>query len=380
MFFTFSLLACGNEKVETTPPQHTPTNPAPLAAETVQAYSTSPILKLLANQIIAPGDLLEPIDLQDILIFSEAPFEELTWTIVRAENLAVTKEAGMLKITPQDPTWVGTETFTIQVCNPSKLCASREISISVLDSSLNWVVHTHESGYVIMAGGIKIAVDTHIDTRYIHVPEEVQYAINNSLPPFNDIDLLLITHKAHEHFSSDHINNYLLDNPKTLVLGPREAVEEILVTAPEPENIKDRVYSIEIQEGESTSISLAGVQVEAFFLPMDIAEAYYQNYGYLFTLEDITFFHGGNFGNRNNPLEYLENYGFPDKGVDIAFIPFDLIRNGAHTDYIMDGFNPRYIVPSRTDSTFSITDDYGPHAILLLGNLTCQILTSDMFK
>jgi L-ascorbate metabolism protein UlaG (beta-lactamase superfamily) len=335
-------------------------------------------MKSTMKFIYFPEDTIEPISLENILLFSEAPFEKLTWTITSPANFQALIVDGKLEITPIDAEWRGTGVLTIEACNPSDLCTSEEISISIVDTSHPLIIHTQNAGFIIMAGGKKIAIDTMGESYRLSVSTENTYFIENSLPPFNDIDLLLVTHDHNDHFSSYLINTYLSSNPETVIISTRNAIDSLLDDSTTPRQIEDQVYSIDLWAGETETVSAAGITVEVFYLSHGIPA--YQNYGFLFTLEGITFFHSGDFDIENNPISYLHNFSLEKKGIDIAFIPYSLIENDRDTKYVMEGINPKYMVPMHLEYRTGVEEWFGENTILIIENLSYAILTPDMFE
>ena len=328
--------------------------------------------------IYFPEDPIEPIVLENILLYSEAPYEEITWTITSAENLQALIVDRKLEITPIDAEWRGTGVLTIEACNPSDLCTSEEISISIVDTSHPLIIHTQNAGFIIMAGGKKVAIDTMAETYRFSISTENTNSIEKSLPPFNEIDLLLVTHDHLDHFSPSLRNTYLTDNPETVIISTRDAIESLLRDASTPSQIEDQVYSIDLWVGESKTVTAAGITVEVFYLSH--GDPTYQNYGYLFTLEGITFFHTGDINIEDIPISYLHNFGLAKKGIDIAFVPYSLLEYDAETEYVLEGFNPKYMVPMHLEYRPGVEEWFGANTILIIENLSYSILTPDMFE
>ena len=160
VFLIFFIPACGNQEAPYLDIQptgtYTPLSPTP----TFPTYTSAPILQELGNILVFPEDTINPIDLESILVFSEAPVEELTWTISETLNLSTAVADGILHITPITAEWRGTEMLTIEVCNPSGLCDRDEIRYSVVDTSYPVVIHVGNCGFIVMADGKKVAIDT----------------------------------------------------------------------------------------------------------------------------------------------------------------------------------------------------------------------------
>ncbi|MDO6447242.1 MBL fold metallo-hydrolase [Colwellia sp. 1_MG-2023] len=62
---------------------------------------------------------------------------------------------------------------------------------------------------------------------YRLVPETIKTNIFNGKAPFNDIDLILISHAHRDHFAVDEVVNYLLRFEKTKLVAPQQAIDKI---------------------------------------------------------------------------------------------------------------------------------------------------------
>jgi L-ascorbate metabolism protein UlaG (beta-lactamase superfamily) len=203
-------------------------------------------------------------------------------------------------------------------------------------------------------------------------------AIQKSLPPFDNIDILLFTHDHADHFYAPMVSDYLKNNPKTSLVSTPDVVDQILNEIADTEEILDQIYAIGIYEGETESVTIGDIVIEAYFLTHGLED--YQNYGYLFSLGGITFFHTGDMVKNMIPITYLQDLGLPDKGIDVAFIPEYMLFNGRDIEYVQAGFNPTYMVPMHIEYREGLEEAFDfENALLILDTMSYAVLTPDMF-
>ena len=124
------------------------------------------------------------------------------------------------------------------------------------------VPYVGNSGFLVTIEEKKILIDgifTGFAIEYIQ-PPEIKEMIANAQPPFDNIDLILVTHTHDDHFNSLRVANYLVKNPGTVVISTPEAADMFLL-GPE---LKDRVTSISLKSSESRELSVNGMRVVAY--------------------------------------------------------------------------------------------------------------------
>jgi len=235
------------------------------------------------------------------------------------------------------------------------------ISFSFFSVSQNKlaVTYTANQGYVVESEGHKIATDVFfdkIDGIWCDSPtEEVLFKMKNAEYPFNDIDLITVSHKHIDHFNANVLLNHLISSSKPVVICPKQ-VKDILSEYDSYEKIKGRIYGIELKEFCDSSLIVSGIPVRVMRLEhshfmeedtltgeMKNRHENIQNFGYIFDLEGKKIFHSGD----ANPLNDSEfrNYFDYDDGVDLAFIDRLFFSRGNEViNMVNDIVKPKNIV------------------------------------
>jgi L-ascorbate metabolism protein UlaG (beta-lactamase superfamily) len=206
------------------------------------------------------------------------------------------------------------------------------LSCSTPDPESAKVTYIANEGFLIEAGGSKILIDAIFNDEtinYAHVPDrETLAALENAEPPFDDIDLLLVTHAHRDHFAPEPVRRHLASNPESLLLAPPQAFSML----PAEEN--DRVVEIDLDLHQSTDMVFGNIRVEAHRLrhsPYMVedprtGERYnrhegVENIAYWIEVGGLTLFHIGDAVLSGN-LDYLATESFPSRRLDIAFVEF----------------------------------------------------------
>jgi len=200
------------------------------------------------------------------------------------------------------------------------------------------VMYIANEGFLIEAGGRHILIDAIFDDRsitYAHVPDEKTLSLMQaSKAPFDDIDLVLVTHFHRDHFSVAPMLEHLKGNPSGVLIGPPQMVDALRAVEPEFEEKGISIREVDLGLFESAELEVEGIHVRTIRLRhsayMEIDEetgeqvnrhARVENLAYLVEFEGLTMLHVGDAVLSQN-LEFFEEGGFQKKKIDIVFLEF----------------------------------------------------------
>lgn len=232
-------------------------------------------------------------------------------------------------------------TSTMQPTNPVPVASPTQTP----SPNQTTVTYVGNSGFLVTIGENKILIDgifTGFAPEYIQ-PTEVQDLIANARPPFDNIDLILVTHAHDDHFNLKRVADYLLNNPGTAFVSTPEAADSLLRRP----LLKDRVISISLKSGESRELSVNGIRVVAY----DISHGFgvngetYPNLGFLVDVDGVKFFHTGDMDPSIVTATYLKMLGLPEEKIDIAFLQHFSFRSTDSFNLATEGIAARYYIP-----------------------------------
>ncbi len=219
------------------------------------------------------------------------------------------------------------------------------------------ITYISNEGFLIETNGKKVLIDglfDKIDGNWCDSPSgNLLESLKNSTPPFDNIDLIAITHNHIDHFNEDVVVNQLLSNQKALVICPNQ-VEEVLANNANYEKFSDRIISITPPMYCDTNIVISEIPIRilrfehSHYMEEDSITGEkinrhrnIENLGYLFTIDGITIFHCGD----TNPLNEKEysTFSLNNEEIDIAFLERLFYAYGAKG---MDIIN-KYIAPEQ---------------------------------
>jgi len=179
-----------------------------------------------------------------------------------------------------------------------------------------------------------------IDVIYRGYPDGVLKPILESRPPFDGVDLILATHDHQDHFAPDLVLKYLWDNPQTEFVSNPAAVNDILAL---DRNVSGRLTAVDLAVGETEQLSIGEIELEVLYLSHGVPGLI--NLGFIITVDGVRILHTGDISPEDLSVSELIDYGLPEKGIEIAFVPDFLLTVEQYYPYITEGIQARYLIP-----------------------------------
>ena len=187
----------------------------------------------------------------------------------------------------------------------------------------------------------------------------------------DEVDLILVTHDHLDHFDAGLVRQYLQANPKTRIASTSQVTAKL-------SDLKEQVITLNARQGKTDQVIVNEIQVKAYFLSHDKEAGDVINYGYLITINDILFFHAGDFNDSAGALSVLKTYQLDQEGIDVAFVPYWLLPLFT-IDSDNDRIGSKHIFPIHYqfyDVQF-IKELYHPQAIFFDYNLQSWIMPEE---
>lgn len=195
------------------------------------------------------------------------------------------------------------------------------------------VTYLANEGFLLETGEQKVLVDALFgkeDLSFCEVPSaDLLKQMVNAEPPFNDVDMVLVTHDHRDHFDPDLVMEYMRHNRGCLFVGPDAAVKR-LAERDGYDAVKERVRATTPNLGQGKRVAASGVEVTVMRLQHTV---YYEpssagtpvnrhkdveNLGFLIRMGDWSLLHTGD-SNMEDPAEYRA-YRLTDRKIDVAFL------------------------------------------------------------
>jgi L-ascorbate metabolism protein UlaG (beta-lactamase superfamily) len=177
-------------------------------------------------------------------------------------------------------------------------------------------------GVLLSSGDSKVLIDGLFNkpNRIFRTPApETIESIMKGEPPFESLDLVLVTHNHSDHFDAALAVDYMEAQPEPFFVVPSDAVEMMQKVSHEWSKISSRVISLDIKVGEY-------VKRDVVRIPLTIGRILHDSYlktpmnlVYLIGINGWQVFHGGD--NTWKPDQYRK-FGLTTVPVDLAVIGY----------------------------------------------------------
>ena len=130
------------------------------------------------------------------------------------------------------------------------------------------VTYVGNAGFLIQVDNQKILIDAlfrGFEGDYI-LPEHIQEKLNNAQAPFNDVDLILVTHAHGDHISSSMVLQHMRNNSKAIFASTKQTVD-VLNERDTLDHFHERRIGFNPSKEESDIKEIQGIIIETFLLP-----------------------------------------------------------------------------------------------------------------
>jgi L-ascorbate metabolism protein UlaG (beta-lactamase superfamily) len=188
------------------------------------------------------------------------------------------------------------------------------------------VTYIAHAGFLLMDGNKKVLVDalTLPPTRwkYDAPSAELREKMEKGQPPFDGVDLLLVSHAHGDHYGPPPVVNFLLNNPKAVLLTTPEVRDLAQKWIPDFKKVAERVIVPELEWKQSATREINGIRVE-------VARLKHGNdrdwpgivYSFMLDLGGKKLLYAAATGGYF-PEEY-QQLGWAKRGIDLAFLCAD---------------------------------------------------------
>ncbi|HWM85817.1 MAG TPA: MBL fold metallo-hydrolase [Kofleriaceae bacterium] len=207
------------------------------------------------------------------------------------------------------------------------------------------VTYLANEGVLLEAGDTRVVIDglhRHYKDLYATLPDPAREAFESAAPPWNGIDLLLVSHRHRDHFHPEAVGRHVRAAPGAHLIAPAQAVDEIAPELAADGSIRPRIHAWNWQVGRSHVIRAAGLDVTLLGLSHGSGvHADVQNVGHVFTIGGVTVLH---VGDAELTADNFAPFELPARGIDIALLPWWYVASDQSRALVRAHIAPRRIV------------------------------------
>lgn len=231
------------------------------------------------------------------------------------------------------------------------------------------ITYIANEGVLISAAGKQVLIDglhREYQQAYAFLPPVEREKIETAKPPFDKIDLILVSHMHLDHFHPDSIGRHLHHNPKALLVSSQQVVDEVEKNFKDYQSIRSRMTAATPTWKQKVAMKVAGIDFEILRLRHGTGRhASIQNLGHIIRLGGKKLLH---IGDADTSVENFETFNLDEEGIDIAFLPVWFLIGAEGQTLVREHIKPRQIIavhitPADSESTTAQIKQAFPNAI-----------------
>ncbi|HEX5873515.1 MAG TPA: MBL fold metallo-hydrolase [Pyrinomonadaceae bacterium] len=252
---------------------------------------------------------------------------------------------------------------------PAPIIAHETANASASQASSIEITYIANEGVLISADGKQVMIDglhREYQPAYAFLPSAEREKIETAKPPFDKIDLILVSHMHLDHFHPESVGRHLQHNPKALLVSSQQVVDEIEKNFKDYPSIKSRVTGVTPQWKEKVALKVAGIEFEILRLRHGTGRhATIQNLGHVIKLGGKKLLH---IGDADTAVENFEKFNLDEEGIDIAFLPDWFLLGAEEQALVKDHIKPKQIIavhisPGESEKTTAQIKQAFPNAV-----------------
>jgi len=231
------------------------------------------------------------------------------------------------------------------------------------------ITHISNSGFLLSSGGKNVVIDALFDNgygRYAVPSEELKAKIIRGDPPFQSIDVFLVTHGHGDHFDAPDVAAFLKHHRETQFVAPQEVCDRLGKEGSPGKQIR----GIALPVGASTEMTVKGISLKVVRLKhvLDDTGSRIANLGYLITMNHARIIQAGDITIEHDPT-LLEKWRLGEQRIDVLFLQY-FDRSEFSARRIRDIIKPAHIVathipPADADSESALFLGLYPNGTVL---------------
>jgi len=207
------------------------------------------------------------------------------------------------------------------------------------------ITYIANEGVLVAGGGKQVLIDglhREYEPSYPFLPQPYRGQIETAQPPFDKVDVILVSHRHLDHFHPQAVADHLRHNPRTVLLSSEQVVREIEARAADYGAIRARVTTMTPALREKVATTAGGVQIEILGVGHGSGRhATIQNLGHVITLGGKKLLH---VGDADLDAGIFDAFNLDEHGIDVAFLPQWFLTNDAGAAIVRAHIKPKHII------------------------------------
>jgi L-ascorbate metabolism protein UlaG (beta-lactamase superfamily) len=161
-------------------------------------------------------------------------------------------------------------------------------------------------------------------------------------PPYDQLQLLLVTHIHLDHFHPQSVGLHLQNNPRAVLVSSAQVADSLKQDFGSYREIESRVQRVTPEWKTKAAVQVGGIKVNVLGLKHGSARfSWIHNLGYLVEVNGVKLLH---IGDADRTGENFSSFRLPEERIDIAFIPYWYLLSDEGRSFVKEHIRPKQII------------------------------------
>jgi L-ascorbate metabolism protein UlaG (beta-lactamase superfamily) len=198
-------------------------------------------------------------------------------------------------------------------------------------------------GVLLSAGGKHVLIDglfLKYKRGYAVPADSTLAALQRARPPFDSVDVVLVTHRHGDHFHPAPVAAHLRANPRATLVTSQQVIDSLRRYAPARALTSERLVSRTMRPGTRRREVVSGIAVELLGLPHG-GHPHVEHLGYIVELGGRRVLH---VGDTEISEETFAPFRLDTSRIDVALLPYWAVTGRNERRVIERWIRPRQVV------------------------------------
>ena len=206
------------------------------------------------------------------------------------------------------------------------------------------ITYIANEGVLIASGDEQVLIDG------LHRPYYPEYAalppgqreqIETARPPYDEIDVILVSHIHRDHFHGEAVGRHLRHNPDATLLASQQVADSVARDFGDYEAVQAQIRVMPA-EVNAWSQQVGTVEIDLLRLRHTRQRhRWIQNLGHVVTIGGLKLLH---IGDADMDVDNFEAFNLAEEAIDVAFIPYWYLLSGEGRRLVRDHIKPKQII------------------------------------
>ena len=229
------------------------------------------------------------------------------------------------------------------------LCSSHNPPASKLnepqEKSRLLITYVANEGVLISSGTKQVLIDgLHREYKpdYAFLPPALRESLESARPPYDGIDLLLVSHLHLDHFHPQSVGLHLKHNPSAILVSSDQVADGVKKDFADFNAIQSRVKRSTPAWKTKVAHEINGVKLTVLGLRHAGPHfSWIQNLGHIIEIDGKKLLH---IGDADMTEENFSSFHLAQEEIDVAFIPYWYLLSSSGRSLVREQIRPKHIL------------------------------------